>query len=396
MAANMDDAGEAERARRRQAVSRTSAVGAAVNLGLSLLKIAAGVVGHSYALIVDGIHSLSDLLSDLLVWFAGRQASQAPDQAHPYGHARFETVATLVLGALLGTVALGIAWDAIGRLSPSETLLRPGPIALVAALASILTKEWLYWYTLGYAKRVRSEMLRANAWHHRSDAISSVVVLIGIAGTLVGLANLDIFAAVIVCLMIGKIAWDLIWEAIRELVDTGLQGERLAAIREIIESVGGVRDVHTLRTRKHGGNVTVDVHVLLIDPKVSVSEGHMISVAVEQRLKAEIDEINDVTVHIDPEDDERSPRCLGLPLRSDAVARLDELWSDIAAVAGRQRVILHYLNGRIDVELVLPAAVYGSDEEARDLCRRLSEALARDQDQVFRRVSVQFAGCALK
>jgi cation diffusion facilitator family transporter len=381
----------AERERRLGAITRTSLVGALVNLVLSLLKIGAGVFGQSYALIVDGIHSLSDLLSDLLVWLAGRQATQAPDQEHPYGHARFETVATLVLGALLGAVAIGIAWDAVERLFRTETLLRPGPIALVAALASILTKEWLYWYTLGYAKRVRSEMLRANAWHHRSDAISSIVVLVGIAGTLVGLAYLDAIAAILVCLMIAKIAWDLIWEALRELVDTGLQAERLAAVRDVIQSVGGVRDLHLLRTRKHGGSVTVDVHVLLIDPKVSVSEGHMISLAVEERLKAEIDEINDVTVHIDPEDDERSDRCSGLPLRAEALARLDALWSGVAAVAGRRRVVLHYLNGRIDVELHLEATC-GSDDEARVLRRRLQAALA--PDPVFRQVTVHFTGLA--
>lgn len=392
MAVEDGGAAAAERARRLGAITRTSLVGAAVNLVLSLLKIGAGILGQSYALIVDGIHSLSDLLSDLLVWIAGRQASQAPDQEHPYGHARFETVATLVLGAILGAVAIGIAWDAVERLFRTETLLRPGPIALVAALASILTKEWLYWYTLGYAKRVRSEMLRANAWHHRSDAISSIVVLVGIAGTLVGLAYLDAIAAILVCLMIAKIAWDLIWEALRELVDTGLQAERLAAVRDLIQSVGGVRDLHLLRTRKHGGSVTVDVHVLLIDPKVSVSEGHMISLAVEERLKAEIDEINDVTVHIDPEDDERTDRCSGLPLRAEALMRLDELWSGIAAVAGRRRVVLHYLNGRIDVELQLAAAC-GSEADASALCRRLQAALA--PDPVFRQVTVHFIGSAL-
>ncbi len=185
-------------------------------------------------------------------------------------------------------------------------------MALVAALVSIGAKEWLYWWTLGYARPVRSELLRANAWHHRSDAVSSVVVLVGIAGTMAGLPYLDAIAAVVVAIMIAKIAWDLGWGAINELVDTGLDDDRLAAIRDTIRTVGGVRDIRMLRTRRHGGQASADVHIL-VDPKVSVSEGHMISVLVEQRLKLEIDEITDVTVHIDPEDDEGAAPCAGLP-----------------------------------------------------------------------------------
>ncbi len=377
---------------RLQAIARTSIVGAAVNLALSALKIAAGVFGQSYALIVDGIHSLSDLLSDLLVWVAGRQASRSPDQDHPYGHARFETLATLVLGVVLGGVALGIAWDALQRLLQMQSLDRPGLIAVLAASISIGMKEWLYRYTLGFARRVGSEMLRANAWHHRTDALSSVIVLVGVVGTLMGINYLDSLAAIAVCFMIVKIAWDLVWEAIRELVDTGLDPERVAAMRRTILSVSGVRDVHMLRTRRLGGNATADVHVL-VDPRVSVSEGHMISLLVEERLKEKIDEVVDVTVHIDPEDDEEGPPCEGLPPRSEVLARLDSLWSDIPAATRRQRTVLHYLDGQVDVEVFFPLSAYsGGQDEVAALSRRLAAALRRDP--VFRRVSVYFGGHA--
>ncbi len=376
------------REQRALAISRTAIVGGVANLLLSIIKVLAGLIWHSQALVADGIHSLSDLLSDILVWLAGRHATQAPDSEHPYGHARYETVATLALAALLVTVAVGIGWDAADRLFSPEELLHPSPFALVAAVASIFVKEWLYWWTLGYARRVRSDLLRANAWHHRSDAVSSVVVFIGVGGTLVGLPYLDAVAAIIVAVMIARIAWELGFEAVRELVDTGLEAERISAIKKTIGTVGGVRDIHMLRTRKHGGHASADVHVL-VDPKVSVSEGHMISVLVEQRLKDQIDEITDVTVHIDPEDDESAPPCSGLPLRAEALARLETLWTDISEVQERRRTVLHYLNGRIDVEVFLPIEVCEANADcARALTDRLRAALA--DDSRFRQVSVYF------
>ena len=251
---------------RSAAILRTTLVSVVINVVLSAVKIFAGVVGQSQALIADGIHSLSDLLSDLLVWYAGRHSTQAPDGDHPYGHGRYEAVATLVLGGLLALVAIGIGWDAGVRLFSPGELLAPAPMALYAALASILIKEWLYWYTLAYAKRVQSQMLRANAWHHRSDAISSVVVLVGVAGTMAGLPYLDAIAAILVAVMIAHIAWELGAEAFRELVDTGLDAQRLAEVRQTILSVGGVRDVHMLRTRRLGGMASADVHIL-VDPQ---------------------------------------------------------------------------------------------------------------------------------
>jgi cation diffusion facilitator family transporter len=379
---------QALREARARAASRTAVIGAGANAILSLGKITAGYAASSQALIVDGIHSVSDLLTDALVWFAGRHASQAPDEEHPYGHGRYETLATLLLGAFLLAVAVGLGWDSARRLFSPEELVVPGSLALYVAGASILVNEALFWYTLGYAKRVRSDMLRANAWHHRSDAISSVVVLVGVGGTMAGLAYLDAIAAVLVALMIAKIAAELGWQAMQELVDKGLEAERISAIRRTIDSVGGVRDIHMLRTRTHGGQASADVHVL-VDPHVSVSEGHIISTLVEQRLKGEIDEITDVTVHIDPEDDEEAPPTTGLPLRTEATARLDRLWKDIDEAPKRLRTVLHYLNGRIDVEVFFPLEICAGDcDKARALNRRLQDALASDPD--FGRVKAYF------
>lgn len=370
---------------RRTAVTRTALVGGIANLLLSMVKIGIGLIGHSQSLVADGIHSLSDLATDVLVWIAGRQASRGPDDAHPYGHGRYETMATLALALLLLAVAIGVGWDAALRLFSPEELLTPAWITLVAALASIGVKEWLYWYTLAYARHVRSDMLRANAWHHRSDAISSVVVLIGIGGTMAGLPYLDAVAAFVVAIMIARIAWELGFEATRELVDTGLDPERLAAVRDTILKVGGVRDLHMLRTRSIGGTVSTDVHVL-VDPYISVSEGHLISVKVEQELKKRIDEIADVTVHIDPEDDDTAPPTMGLPSRRETLARLAAHWANLPALARPQRVQLHYLDGRIEVEVLLSDGDSHQGEAVGALAERARAAVAADR--MFAGVSV--------
>jgi len=349
---------------------RVAIISALVNLLLSAVKLVVGFMANSAALIADGIHSVSDLLSDALVWFAAHHAGQGPDEAHPYGHGRFETAATLGLGILLVLVALGIVWDAVASAFHHEQSI-PGVLAIYAALFSILANEGLYWYTLLVARRIKSEMLRANAWHHRTDAISSVVVLIGVGGAILGWGYLDSLAAVIVGIMVAKIGWDLGWEAMQELVDSALDEETVREATEVIESIDGVRSIHMLRTRRHGPEAAADVHVQ-VSPRLSVSEGHMISQAVEDRLKASVEAITDVTVHIDPEDDEEGPPCRGLPLRKQAIAELEANWP---ALPAPYHIRLHYLSGRIDVELVLPMASYEDEQKASQFQQSLQEAL---------------------
>lgn len=376
-----------DRTERARVTRRVTLVGAIMNLLLALVKTLFGFIGHSHALIADGIHSLSDLLSDGLVFFAAHHSHQEPDEQHPYGHGRFETAATLGLSLLLILVAVGLIWDATERLFSPEKLLQPTQLTLWVALVSVLSKEWLYHYTRIAANRINSDMMRANAWHHRSDAVSSVVVLVGLAGTMAGLPYLDAIAAIGVGLMIAKIGWELGWGSMQELVDTGLSAERIAAIRDTIHSVGGVVDIHMLRTRRIGTSASADVHVL-VEPKLSVSEGHMISLMVEQRLKREIDEITDVTVHIDPEDDEKAPNCQELPMRADALRILKERWAAIDDVAGAERIVFHYLSGKIDVDVYLPLLASVSEQQTRSLGAVLHKAL--EEVPEFGTVTVYF------
>ncbi|MCU7862437.1 MAG: cation diffusion facilitator family transporter, partial [Candidatus Thiodiazotropha sp. (ex Lucinoma borealis)] len=299
----------------RYKVSRKVAiVGALTNTLLAVLKIVFGWIGQSQSLIADGVHSLSDLLTDALVLFTARHAKEAPDEDHPYGHGRFETVGTLVLGGILITVGIGIVWDAAERLFVPEELLQPEPFTLYVAAFSILANEGLFFYTRHFANLINSNLLRANAWHHRSDSVSSVVVLIGIGGTMLGLPYLDAIAAVLVGLMVAKIGWDLGWTASQELADAGLEEESVLEIRDFIGKISGVKSVHMLRTRKLGGHALADVHIQ-VDPWLSVSEGHRIAEVVQYGLIEGVDVLEDVTVHIDPEDDEEGPSCAHLPLR---------------------------------------------------------------------------------
>jgi cation diffusion facilitator family transporter len=362
-------------------------VGALVNVLLTLVKIFFGIVGQSQSLLADGIHSLSDLLSDALVLFAARHAKNDPDEEHPYGHGRYETAATMGLGTFLILVGLGIVWDAGDRLFRPEELLHPHTITLYVALFSILAKEALYHYTQYLARLIKSELLRANAWHHRSDSVSSIVVMVGIGGTMAGLPYLDAIAAVLVGVMIVHIGWSLGWGAMQELVDAGLEEEKLQEIREIINSVSGVSNIHMLRTRKLGGHASADVHVQ-VDPWLSVSEGHRISEVVQMRLIDEVDLLSDVTVHVDPEDDEKGPSCAQLPLRSQAESQLTKHWNHIACFNRRKRVIMHYLSGHIDVDLYLPLDCFDSHEHAAELHTAYQRAI--EASDVFRRVRIWY------
>ena len=370
------------------AIRRNSIIGASVNFALATIKLIFGFIAQSQSLIADGIHSFSDLATDAMVIYAAKHSNKGADEDHPYGHARIETAYTVGLGLFLIAVAVGIIWDAGRRLLEPALLLHPHPLALIVAASSILANEGLYHYTLRTAKRVRSPLLRANAWHHRSDAISSVVVLIGITGALLGLDYLDAFASAGVALMIAKIGWDLAWDALRELVDTGLAPERLAQVRESIAQVEGVRDFHMLRTRRMGGEALVDVHVQ-VNPRLSVSEGHQIGEYVRAHLTQGIDEISDVTVHIDPEDDESNALCEGLPLRREIFTRLQERWRPLLDPNVIQSINLHYLSGKVDIELVVPLNRVDNLEQAQSLAQRLRQS-AQDMEGIGR-IQVYFS-----
>lgn len=372
---------------RTEISKRVTLVGAVANILLSVLKVIFGFVAQSHSLIVDGIHSLSDLISDAMVWFASHHAQHGPDEKHPYGHGRFETIATLGLGILLILVAIGIVWDSAARLFTPEKLLHPGALALVVAVFSVLIKEGLYHYTMLAGRKIGSKMIQANAWHHRSDAISSIVVVVGVAGTIAGLPYLDTVAAVVVGVMIAMVGWKLGWPALEELMDAGLEQERLEKVKEIIRAVDGVDAIHMLRSRSIGGEIIVDVHIL-VAPWMSVTEGHMISQTVMERLLGEVDEISDVTVHVDPEDDEAGPATQNLPLRQQALEKLSVCWSSIPESKEITQTILHYREGKIDIDLYFPLSCYGGESSLSELRARLLESLKGEND--FRELKIFF------
>ena len=355
---------------RDQAMRNTSVVGAVVNLVLTVVKVIFGIIGQSHALIADGVHSLADLSTDLMVWFAAKYSNQPADKEHPYGHARIETAFTVGLGVVLIVTAAGIVFDSAQRLLNPETLLQPTPIVLLIAVISILANEGLYQYTIGAAKQFNSGLLKANAWHHRSDAMSSIVVLVGVAGSLMGLPYLDAFAAVGVALMIGHIGWTQAWSSLRELVDTGMEPKTAAALKRIIGNVEGVRGVHMLRSRRMGGMYLIDVHIV-VDERLSVSEGHKISEYVRLKLIDSHEDISNALVHIDPEDDSLAVLCADLPLRREVLADLRRVWAEELDASELDRAVLHYLNGQVHVDLV--RSMQAADAQAQQFNQHLQE-----------------------
>ena len=365
--------------KRYQETRKVTLVGSVVDLVLAVAKVAVGFISNSQALIADGIHSFSDLVTDVMVLFAAKHGSQEADADHPYGHARYETIATVALGIALILVGFGIAYDAIRRLYEPELLFHPGWMAFIVACISIVAKEAIFRYTMHVANKLRSNLLRANAWHSRSDAISSVIVAIGVLGSIAGLEYLDSIAAIGVAFMIAKIGADFSWHSIRELVDTGLDTEIVEKIKDVIRSVKGVESLHFLRTRRMGADALVDVHIQ-VGPKVSVSEGHQISESVRQKLIAEVNEVSEVLVHIDPEDDEVTTSSDGLPLREDVLQKLNQEWRDIPLAENIEDVTLHYLDGKIHPELRIPLHAVKDIQQARDAAEEIRQACKKIEE----------------
>ena len=358
---------------------RVTLVGAALDLLLAFAKIAGGLAAQSQALLADGVHSLSDLVTDTFVLFVARRAHAKPDAEHPYGHERIETAGTVALGIVLILAGAGIVIDALWRLFHPEALEIPAWWAMAVAAVSVLSKEALYHYTLCAARRFRSKLLEANAWHSRSDAASSVVVIVGVGGSLLGLGYLDALAAVAVAWMIGRMGYRLARRSVEELIDTALDPEQVEAIRAALMEVDGVCDLHMLRTRRMGPKSLVDVHILLRDPRLSVSEGHQISETARAVLIRKFRGVEDVTVHIDPEDDAETAPGRHLGLRGDVEARLRKAWTGVPEAEQIRRITLHYLDGRIGVEVELPLGLAlgpdaGAPESIRHRFKRAAEA----------------------
>ena len=334
-------------------------VGSALDGILALAKVAGGYFGHSQALIADGIHSFSDLLTDLLVIVAARKASHQADREHPYGHGRIQTIATALLAASLALVASGVAWDAVNRLAGPDALLQPGWEALVIAAVSVVVKEGVFHYTMRSARRLNSSLLRANAWHSRTDALSSVVVIAGIIGAMLGLPWADSVAAIGVATMILYAAFRIGKESVEELIDTAVDATTQEEARQTIMAVPGVLDTHELRTRRMGSKVYADVHIRVAQ-FISVSEGHHIGDKVMKALKDRFERMIDVVVHIDPEDDSVPPVIDTLPQRPEiergVVSVLDRhgLALQRSGDKGYSGLILHFVGNELNAQLVLP------------------------------------------
>ena len=322
-------------------------IGALVNALLGIIKTLGGTLFHSHALVADGIHSFSDLLTDIMVVFASKYGSQDADESHPYGHQRIETAATLMLALLLILAGAAIAWNSIEEWL-HQTITVPGKLSLPIAVLSIIANEALFYYTQRIGKRIHSPLITANAWHHRSDAASSVVVLIGLIGSIAGFVSLDAIAAIAVGAMVIKMGLSYGWSSVRELVDTAVPPEILKQIASVIQKANGVQKIHQLRSRSMGKDIYVDVHIL-VSSYISVSEGHYIAQHVHQILMDTIAHVKDVTVHVDPEDDETTSPSLHLPSRLQLERKLLCQWQK--EYPGIQSWVLHYLDGALTVDL---------------------------------------------
>jgi len=275
-------------------------VGLLVNLLLAAAKAAAGVLGHSQAVLADAVHSLSDTVTDVAVILGVRYWSAPADENHPHGHGRIETLITVVIGLAVGGVAVGMGVEAIRGLRHHSTA-PPSTIALVAALGSIVVKEWLYRWTAAVGREVRSPALVANAWHHRSDAISSIPVGIAVSVSLIvpEWAIVDRVGAIVVCLLILQVAWRILRPALDQLVDAGAPAADCRRIEKLALEVDGVEAAHAVRTRYVGSSLAVDLHVE-VDGGLSVAEGHAIAKAVRQKLIDDGPEVADAVVQIEP------------------------------------------------------------------------------------------------
>jgi cation diffusion facilitator family transporter len=293
---------------RHAVAKRSTLVSVVVNLFLTTLQVSVGVIAHSQALIADGIHSLSDLIADFVVLFVNQHSRKEADADHHYGHQRYETAASLVLGGLLLSVGIGMLWGAVSKLSDPETIPKVQIMALYVALAALASKELLFRYMLSAAEKVRSSMLVANAWHARSDAASSLVVSLGIVGNLMGYPLLDPVAALIVGFMVGKMGWEFGWDALHDLMDRSVSEEQVQSIFDILKETPGVVGVHDLRTRKMGDMIMVDAH-LEVDGDLSVRDGHDIVTQARDRVMKALP-VLDVMAHLDPVEVRAQPQRL--------------------------------------------------------------------------------------
>lgn len=290
---------------REKTIYRTTLIGTAVNALLIVLKFVAGFVGRSSAMVADAVHSLSDFVTDVIVLVFVKIAGKPRDKSHDYGHGKFETLATVIIGIILVFAGIGLMINGVELILKSirgEALPRPGLVALVIAVLSIVSKEWLYHYTLRKGREVDSQAVIANAWHHRSDSISSIGTLIGIAGAMF-LGDhwriLDPIAAIIVSIFIVKSGIDIMKPGVNELLEASLPEEQEREIMNLVSSVPGIKDIRNLRTRRIGNSIAVDLNIRM-DGNMSLSDAHTIATNAEKVIKQRFGKNTYINIHMEP------------------------------------------------------------------------------------------------
>lgn len=296
---------------RSQQAKRVTLVGFWANAGLTFLKLTAGILGRSNAMIADGIHSLSDFLTDIIVIIGFKLTEKPEDHDHNYGHDKYETLATVMVSIALLAAAVGIftsGMENVIKVIKGEIIHQPGVIALIAAIISIIVKELLYRYTIKVGTEINSGAVKANAWHHRSDAFSSIGTMIGIGGAIIlgeKWAILDPIASLVVSILIVKVAVEIFIPAINELLETSLDREDMEWIKNVLRNENGVIGFHEVRARKLGNKAAIEFHIM-VDPMINITDAHDISTEIEETLREKFGENSIVTVHIEPYSEEEA------------------------------------------------------------------------------------------
>lgn len=285
----------------KQIAMKVSGVSIGVNIALSIFKLAAGLIAHSGAMISDAVHSASDVFSTIIVMIGVTVSAKKSDKEHPYGHERLECVASILLAVVLFATGAGIGIQGVQKIAADRMgeAMIPGRMALIAAVVSIAVKEWMYWYTRGAAKKINSGALMADAWHHRSDALSSIGAFAGILGARMGFPVLDPLASVVICVFIGKAAWDIFQDAMNKMVDKACDDRTIQQIRQAVLENSGVEKIDTIRTRMFGARAYVDIEIAA-DENLTLREAHKIAEDVHNRVEDQFPEVKHCMVHVNP------------------------------------------------------------------------------------------------
>jgi len=355
---------------------RITLIGAAVNIAFAALKGGIGIMSGSAALVADGAHSLSDLFSDGVTVWAVRKSNAPSDKEHPYGHGKFESVASFIIALLLILTGLGIVVHAFNHLEAPST---PGKWAIVAALLSIGAKESLYQVTAAIGKRIGSRALIANAWHHRTDALSSVAALIGVLGAQLGFAIMDPIAGVLVAGLICKTGVDILNDSLRDLTDESVDERILEQLHEVLDNVQGVVDYHEVRARRMGSYILVDLH-LQVEAMSSVSVAHQVAERVRWKILNTVSEVNEVLIHVDAEDDLDKKQQVIMRPQKEIEHDIHKLLEQIPEVTGCTHILCHYLNEelKVQIEVIMDPALY--IHEAQSIAQKTKEHIEEIKD----------------